>query len=414
MRTLASIALVCSAAFGQHWVNPEFETHRLDLRDLGYPEINQVPVSSSAITSLLSASNGKIYGGTSGEEAYLFLYDSSINKVRHLGKLHGQEGIHHALVEDAHGNLYFGTGKNVFAEVELSRTPKPGSNGVAATLWENVKRPYASYAGGHLFRYDPNTGDRQVLFPQDRCQAEDLGIAVANNSIYAMQIDAATGVIYGISYPDGRLFAYDITQKKSRDLGEIDSDVVFHGPEREWRSLPRALVIGEAHRVYTSGKGGYLVYYDPKDSEIHSTRLRLPGEYYQVQAYSGHPVVEAFVKDASGLIYGASCDGFLFSFDAEKGKLTNLGKPRLSRRIRALGMSRGHIYMVAGERIEPCRLFSFDPKDGGFRDLGVLAVDRSPYYSWRGYQFDSMATGPDGTVYIGESERRSHLFLYMP
>ena len=46
--------------------------------------------------------------------------------------------------------------------------------------------------------------------------------------------------------------------------------------------------------------------------------------------------------------------------------------------------------------------------------LGVIAVDRSPYYSWRGYQFDSMATGTDGTVYIGESERRSHLFLYLP
>jgi hypothetical protein len=310
--------------------------------------------------------------------------------------------------------LYLGTGKNVFREVELTRTPKPGSNGVAASLWEDVRRPYASYPGGHLFRYDPRTGDRQVLFPQDRCPAEDLGIPVANNGIYAMEIDAAAGVIYGISYPDGRLFAYDIAQKKSRDLGEIDSDVIFHGPEREWRSLPRALVVGDAHRVYTSGKGGYLVYYDPKDGELHTTGLRLPGEYYPVQAYTGHPVVEAFVKAANGLIYGASCDGFLFSFDAGKGKLTNLGKPRVSRRVRALGMSRGRVYLVAGERIEPCRLFSFDPESGGFRDLGVLAVDRSPYYSWRGYQFDSMATGPDGTVYIGESERRSHLFLYMP
>jgi hypothetical protein len=41
-------------------------------------------------------------------------------------------------------------------------------------------------------------------------------------------------------------------------------------------------------------------------------------------------------------------------------------------------------------------------------------VDRSPYYSWRGYQFDSMTTGLDGTIYIGESERHSHLFLYLP
>ncbi len=417
MTTLAKIALLGAAlvlaAGAQHWVNPEFETHRLDLRDLGYPEVNQIPANSSAITSLLTASNGKIYGGTSGEEAYLFLYDATINKVRHLGKLAEQEGVHHALVEDAKGMIYIGAGKNVFREVELSRKPRPGSNGVAATLWEDVKRPYAGYAGGHLFRYDPSAADRQVPFPQDRCAVDDLGIPVPNNGIYAMAIDAARGVIYGISYPDGRLFAHDIAQKKFRGLGEIDADVFFHGPERDWRSLPRALVI-DAGRVYTSGKGGYLVYFDPQDSRIHTTDLRLPGEYYQVQAYTGHPVVEAFVKAADGVIYGASSDGFLFSFEPEKRRLTNLGKPRVSRRVRAMAMSRGRLYLVAGERIEPCRLFSFDPKGGGFRDLGVLAVDRSPYYSWRGYQFDSMATGPDGTVYIGESERRSHLFLYLP
>ncbi len=229
-----------------------------------------------------------------------------------------------------------------------------------------------------------------------------------------MAIDAAAGVIYGITYPEGHLFGYNIAQQKARDLGEIDINVFFHGPERDWRSLPRALVVADAHRVYTSGSGGYLVYYDPKDDAIHRTGLRLPGEYFQVQAYTGHPVVEAFVTAENGLIYGASCDGFLFSFDPAKGKLVNLGKARLSRRVRALGIARGRLYLVAGERIEPCRLFSFDPEGGGFRDLGVLAVDRSPYYSWRGQQFDAMAAGPDGTVYLGESERRSHLFLYMP
>jgi hypothetical protein len=418
---LPRTALICAAVLclpgvgrPQHWVNPDFPTHRLDLRDLGYPEVNQVPANSSAITSLLAASNGRIYGGTTGEEAYLLVYDPSINKVRHLGRVPGEHGIHHALVEGADGALYFGTGRNVFGEVPLSRTTKPGSNGVAATLWDDVKRPYASYAGGHLFRYDPRKSDGQVLFPQDRCPAEDLGVPVANNGIYAMAIDAETAVIYGVTYPDGRLFAYDIAQKKFRDLGDIDGTVFFHGPEREWRSLPRALVIGPAHRLYTSGANGDLVYYDPEDNKIHSTGQRIPGEYYPVQAYTGHPVAEAFVKGPKGLIYGATSDGFLFSFDASGGRLTNLGKPRVSRRVRALGISRGLVYVVAGERIEPCRLFSYDPSGGGFRDLGILAVDRSPYYSWRGYQFDSMATAQDGTVYIGESERRSHLFLYLP
>ena len=415
LRTCAAMLASAALLGAQHWVNPDVETHRIDLRDLGYPEVNQIPANSSAITSLLAVPGGKVYGGTSGEEAYLFLYDPAINKVRHLGKIKGEQGIHHALVQDSRGFLYLGTGLNVLRQLELTRKIPNARDSISNALWEDVKKPYRSYAGGHLYRYDPNTGDRQVLLPDDLSPVEDLGIAVPNNGIYALTIDAARHIVYGVSYPDGHFFEYDIGQKRFRDLGELDREIFFHGPERDWRSLPRALVVDDAGRVYTSGEDGFLVFHDPQDDKLVSTGLRIPGEYYPVQAYTGHPVAECFVKDAKGLIYGGSSDGFLFSFDPAARKLVNLGKPRLSRRLRALAVGKdGRVYMVAGERIEPCRLFSFDPQGGGFRDLGIIAVDRSPYYSWRGYQFDSMATGADGAIYLGESERRSHLFLYLP
>ena len=410
-----AVLTVAWLAWPQQWVNPNFENHRLDLRDLGYPEVNQIPANSSAITALLATAGGKIYGGTSGEEAYLFLYDPAINKVRHLGRIKGQQGIHHALAQDSDGFLYIGTGLNVLRAVELTRKLPGGHDSVSDALWEDVKKPYGSYAGGHLYRYEPGAADKQVLMPGDSSPVEDLGVAVPNNGIYALCGNLGARLIYGVSYPDGRLFQYDIRQKKFRDLGELDRRVVFHGPERDWRSLPRALAVDNSGKVYTSGEDGFLVYYDPVLDSIRSTGQRIPGEYYPVQAYTGHPVVECFTRDAKGLIYGGSSDGFLFSFDPAGGKLVNLGKPRVSRRLRALAAGKdGRLYMVAGERIEPCRLFSFDPKSGGFQDLGILAVDRSPYYSWRGYQFDSMTTGLDGTIYIGESERHSHLFLYLP
>ena len=402
-------------ACSQHWVNPAFEGHRLDLRDLGYPEVNQIPAHSSAITSLVAASNGRIYGGTSGQEAYLFVYDPSINKVRHLGKLKGQPGIHHALVEDRDGSIYAGSGLNVLRSLELTKNIGNARDSISNALWADVRKPYADYAGGHLYRYHPSSGDKQVLLPDAACPAEDLGIPIPNNGIYALAINPQTRAIYGISYPDGHLFEYQIASKKFRDLGELHRKVVFHGPERDWRSLPRALVMGDSGKVYTSGEDGFLVYYDPALDKVQSTGLRIPGEYYPVQAYTGYPVVEYFAKDQTGLIYGGSSDGYLFSFDPAAQKLVNLGKPRVSRRLRALTVGKdGRVYMIAGERIEPCRLFSFDPKGSGFQDLGILAVDRSPYYSWRGYQFDAMVTGADGTIYIGESERRSHLFLYIP
>ena len=69
--------------------------------------------------------------------------------------------------------------------------------------------------------------------------------------------------------------------------------------------------------------------------------------------------------------------------------------------------------MIAGEKDNVCRLFSFR-LDEGYLDWGVLGVDRSPYYAKIAYQFDAMCTGADGTVFIGESDRRAKLFMFVP
>jgi len=62
------------------------------MRDLGYPRVNEIPADCSAITALVAARrSGKLYGGTTGRSAYLFVYDTAINKVRHLGVVPGQE-----------------------------------------------------------------------------------------------------------------------------------------------------------------------------------------------------------------------------------------------------------------------------------------------------------------------------------
>lgn len=412
------ILLVClttSLSLAQHWVNPNYECHHLDLRDLGYPEVNMIPANCSAITSLITAPSGKIYGATSGDVAYLFLYDPEINKVRHLGKLAGHQGVYHSLVMDQEGDLYIGTGKNVLEQVEISKETGPGHYAIINSLWNDIQKMYNGYEGGHLVKYDSKRSDGKVYLPDWDCPAEDLGIPIPGDGIYASTIDLNRNIIYGLTYPHGHLFRYDILTKKFRDLGETDEKIVFHGPERDWRTLPRALICDDSGRVFTSGSGGYLIYYEIDHDSMTVTDIQIPGEYYPVQAYNGYPTVEYFTKDSNNLIYGASCDGFLFAFDPYEMKLTNLGKPRMTRRIRALTVGiDGKVYLIAGERIEPCRLFSYDPQNGGYFDLGVVAVDRSPYYSWRADQFDCMTTGLDGTIYMGESERRAHLFLFLP
>jgi len=404
----------------QDWARSDIKTlHRVDMRNLGYPLVNEIPANSSAITSLLTAKNGKIYGGTTGETAYLLLFDPKNNKVRHLGKMEGEESIHHALVEDKRGHLYLGTGKNMFKPFSLSSGGIGEDNPIDNALWEDIKSNFSDYPGGHLFRYCPEISDKHVKLSQMACEVQDLGIPVAKNSIYALTIDPERDNIYGLSYPDGRFFIYEIQKAMFTDLGEIDSERVFKGPERWWRSVPRALVCDNRGRVFTTGTGGMIVYYDPALHKIVYTDLRIPSDEYPERFYTTHPVVECMDKDAEGLIYGGTSDGLLFSLDTENLMLDNLGKVRAVRRLRTLTVGLdGKVYFMAGERPEtspsPCQFYCYHPNRSHFEKFGLLIVDRSPNYYWRGYQFDSMTTGLDGTIYIGERERRSHLFIFLP
>ena len=414
---LSVFILPAGYIFSQDWAKPVIKNQqRVDLRDLGYPLVNEVPVNSSAVTSLLTSRDGTIYGCTSGEEAYLFLFDPLTNKVRHLGKIPGQAGVHHSLVEDKDGNIYFGTGKNMFEDVPMSKWGE-GDDKFDVTLWKDIKKYYANYAGGHLYRYNPTVSNSKVKLANMDADVDDLGIPLGNNSVYALTINPKGDEIYGLTYPDGHFFIYNIALKKYRDFGEVDSQKVYHGPERQWRTLPRALVCDESGRVFMSGNKGMLKYYDPSQGKIINTTMEIPGDYYYMQFFQDYTAVEYFAKNDQGLIYGGTTDGYLFSFDPVRMVLNNLGKVRESRRLRCLTVgNNGKVYLMAGERSasRPCQFYAYDPHTGGFENLGLLIVDRSPYYYWRGQQFDCMVTGIDGTIFLGESERKSHLFLYMP
>lgn len=405
--------------YAQDWAKPVIKNQqRVDLRDLGYSQVNEIPVNSSAITSLITSGDGIVYGGTSGEDAYFLIFDPAINKVRHLGKMPHQAGtgIYHSLVEDKDKNIYIGTGKNMFEDVSLSKWGE-GDEKLDITLWKDIKKHFNDYPGGHLYRYNPAANNEHVKLVNDDCEVEDLGIPLAHNSIYALMISPKGDEIYGLTYPDGHFFIYNIALNKFDDLGEIDTHKVYHGPERQWRTLPRALVCDNSGRVFTTSTNGMLKYYDPKTKKLISTNIEVPGDYYYLQAYKDYTSVEYFAKDAKGLIYGGTTDGYLFSLDPDRMHLDNLGKVRASRRLRCLSVGAdGKVYLMAGERstTRPCQFYSYNPQTGGFETLGLLIADRSPYYYWRGQQFDCMTAGLDGTIYLGESERESHLFLYIP
>lgn len=413
----ALVMVFVPAALAQKWVNPNFDAHRLDYRDLGYPDVSAIEADDTPITALLTARSGIVYGATSGKRAsHLFLYDRAINKVRPLGPLGKAQGVHHALAEDADGTLLIGGGLSLLAPVKLTQAFPGGFRAIEEQLWKDIAAPYKDYEGGHLYRYAPLTGDAGARLPGEACPLQDLGVPVKGNTVYALALDAAARRLYGLTYPDARFFAWDLEKNKTVENLPLLERKVYSGPERHWRSVPRALHVATGGRVYTSGEDGRVVYYEPATRQLVRTDLQLPGEYYEAWNYHGYPVLEAWQAAPDGSLYGATSDGYLFKLDAARERLVNLGKPRLSRRVR--GMTRGpdnRLYLLCGEFEEPCKLYSYG-LDGqeGFRDWGGLTVDRSPYYAKRAYQFDAMTTGIDGTIFMGESDRRACLYLFIP
>lgn len=412
------ILILTMPIFAQQWINPHFDTFRMDYRDLGYPQMNLIPADNSMITALITHSNGLIYGATSGKtQSYLFMFNRYLNKVRPLGRIANATGVYHTLLEGKNGAIYIGTGKNMFAPVKLTQDFPVEYEGIEKQLWKDIKAHYEGFKGGHILKYNPQTGDVQRYTNSDPCPLEDLGIPVPNNTIYSMTMNRDKTKIYGISYPDAHFFIFDLETNTTKDLGEFLTHKVYNGPERFWRSIPRDLYCHpKTGYVYTSGDNGFILRFDPKSEIFDMTWMRLPGEYWEGMKSFDYPIIESFASDTCGNVYASTNGGFVLRLDFENDDVVVLGKPREMRRIRAMEISKDNIlYLITGELERSCKLHTYDlnePK--GFVELGPLAVDRSPYYSKRAYQFDAMTIGPNGALFCGESDRRGKLFIYIP
>lgn len=421
------VLLFLTNTFAQKHVGQQ----RFTIRELGIPFSTAIPDDENAITSLTVTPDGTVYGATSGLASHLFKFSPGSGQVMPLGKISGAEGVYHALVTDNAGKVYVGTGKNLLANHSIPREPLPGYRGVIKAQWKSVEDLYRHYEGGHLFMYDPKGKETRRVMSGDECPVTDLGIPVPGDGVQALTIDKTAKKIYGISYPHARFFVYDMEKEKFRDAGQISKYHWFvEEDNRSRRSICRALICDDKGNVYGSTEAatqhldeylvqdpavykapilpGFLFRYNTETEKIEILRdAVLPGQYYSF--------VETFSLDAKGRIYGGTSEGYLFRFDPVTEKLDNLGKPWVPLRIRALSTGKdGKIYGMAGEKVYGCRLFSYDPQRGAYNDLGAISVNNPPYYQWKLVQADAMVTGLEGSIYIGESERKAHLFIFNP
>ncbi len=393
MRLAALMVLVSAVALAQRTPDYDYSVVsqvRIDLRDLGYPPRDVIPPDESAIRSLAVAPNGAIYGATSGRRSHLFVLYPQHGYVQPLGYLKDITTVHRAAVVAANGDVYIG-----------------GSIGI-----DNDGQGYNGYAGGHLLRYTP--GDREEQKPiriDVECAVEDLGIALPGDGIYTLTIDRERNVIYGLTYPTARLFSYSIADRKFVVHGGVVERPIPGEKFEKDRNIGRALALDADGRVYGSGDQGALFRFIPETRRIewlHRTAPSVPGRepYNRIDCWAG---------EAHDYLYGGTSDGYLFRLDPKSLELENLGKPLNQYRVRGLAFARnGNLYGVGGNDDEMARLFSYDPARGVYQMLGMVDVNHRPYYSWQAYVIDAVAIGLDGTLYLGQSERNSKLYLYYP
>jgi outer membrane protein assembly factor BamB len=381
-RTL-SLLLLVNAWVGIGWAQrgPDHDAvvvpqNRIDARDLGYPPVDIIPNGDSAITSLTVAPNGNVYGATSGKHSYLFVLNPRHGYVQPLGMIPDATAITHALVVANSGEVYIGT------------SPR-----------------------GHLLKYVPHDEDDQPIRIMESCALTDLGVAIQGETLSALAIDREAKVIYGLTSPNAHFIKYDIVGGSFTDAGVVAKSKP-EGEKFETRKMfSQMLALDASGNVYASGENGFLYKFDPAKQTLEKLPLQAPA----IPGRERWTQVECFLTDPGGLIYGGTSDGYLFRFDPAKLTVTNLGKPLLAPEITGLALAPdGKIYGVGGSDQDMARLFSYDPAEGAYNLLGFVDVNRRPYYSWQAYEIKAVTSGLDGTIYLGESERISRLYLFFP
>jgi hypothetical protein len=349
---------------------------RIDARDLGYAPVDVIPDGESGITSLTVAPNGYIYGATSGNHAHLFVLIPRHGYVQPLGVIPDTTSVTHAVAVSNSGDVYIGTSPD-----------------------------------GHLLKYTPRDDNDEQIHIGKPLPVKDLGQPVPGASIFTLTIDRNANVLYGLTSPNAHFFEYSIASGKFTDFGVVAKNIPAGEKFEKDKMMSRMLVVDQAGNVFSSGEDGDFFRFDSKTQKLQKLAVRVP----VVPGREPWTRVDAFLLDPSGVIYGGTSDGYLFRLDPERLTVTNLGKPLNQYRIDGLARGPdGKLYGVGGDKEEMARLFSYDPSTGAYDVLGYVDVNRRPYYTWQAYVIGAMACGHDGTVYIGENERISKLYLFYP
>lgn len=380
---------------------------------------NGISVASDGNVYYVLCSTSIDFGGR------VFRYDPSADALTCLGDLTeicGEktaktvpQGKSHVPFYEYKGKLYFSTHAGYYNM----------TNGMERLATE-VPEGYKPYPGGHLLAYDLKSG-----------AFEDLGIAPEREAVLTMSVDTQRGVIYGITWPVGYFFRYDIEKKTWQNLGAV-AGAGESGSEATYRVLCRSIAIDpeSGYAYYTNTEGDifccrpdaeriervdgesmrkdYFGKYGPTDSGIMGYNWRQtvwhPGEkvFYGVHGNSGYlfrfdpcaPRIELLDRltsepsKRSGMGDQFSYGYLGFTLGPDRRTLYYLtGGPIYENGTRVAGLDKVSRGMAKG--LENLHLVTYDIPSLTYKDHGPIFYPDGgrPTY------VNSIAIGHDGEVY---------------
>jgi outer membrane protein assembly factor BamB len=316
-----------------------------------------IPPDESHITALDVASDGTIYGGTSGRRVHLF-----------AGAFHQATGAVFDLggVEDATGCPAICCGT------------------------EHIVACVNGQSEGRLLRCPLQPLPRDLIqeWGFSRPRIEDLGPAVAGEKIVHAVALRGKGVIFIAT--EGHLLAMEIASGEKKILGEIPGF--------------GCLAIGSQGSVFGLDEGESLWRYRPQDGSLERSSLPLPeGDWYRCPLRWARDPID-------GILYTADGDGRLFAFAEEYGFTGPIGRTPLTPIGPMAVTFDGRLFGTCGDGI--AQFFCYNPESGFVKSLGIAVstIERRRY----GYAFGDAVTGRYGQLFFGEDDDGGHIWIYFP
>ncbi|MBI4323657.1 MAG: hypothetical protein HY674_00160 [Chloroflexi bacterium] len=376
-----------------------------------------------------TASDGRIYYVLSSESidvgAQMYVFDPAAGKIRHLGDITeacGEkaqkaivQGKSHVNLVESQGKLYFATHIGYYSIIEgMEKMGIPPTG-------------YKPYPGGHLLAYEMATG-----------KFDDLGIAPQREGILSMNMDMKRGRIFGLTWPTGLFFRYDLTKKEMKNLGPV-SGLGEDGKGPTYRTLCRSIAVNpeDGSAYFTTAEGAILRYRADQDAVETVEGEDLKKDYFGLYdptspGHMGYNWRQTVWYPAEKAIYGVHGNsGYLFRFDPRLPRVEVLDRLTSEPSQRsgmfdqfsygylgfALGpdgrtlhyLTGGPIYidgkrlkgqdriaMGAAKGLENLHLITYDIPAARYTDHGAIFFENGD----RPLYINSIAVGKDGTVYF--------------